>query len=145
MEFKPSQKHSNKTNGIHYLVPNILKLDILQAKSCFLEQQTLCLYETFRSACLYFSAVLLHRHFQHQRKEQLSALKTATKHFKVVSKVVKTFKSGFKTIFTFPFMHLSILTEINLLVTSSSFSHCVSRCTFSTHSHLFKEIPSQKS
>lgn len=54
MELKPSQKQRNKTDGIHYLAPNMLKVDILQAEICFLKQQTLCLYETFRSACLYF-------------------------------------------------------------------------------------------
>lgn len=38
MKLKPSQKHNNKTDGIPYFVPNMLKVDILQAKFCFLEE-----------------------------------------------------------------------------------------------------------
>lgn len=54
MELKPSQKHSSNADGIHYLVPNMLKIHISQAKFCFLEQQTLCVYEISRSACIIF-------------------------------------------------------------------------------------------
>lgn len=54
MELKPSQKHSNKADGIHYLVPNMLKVHISQAKFCFLEQQTLCLHEISRAAWIMF-------------------------------------------------------------------------------------------
>jgi len=50
----------------------------------------------------------------------------------------ETLKSGFKTIFAFPSIHLSILTAINLLVTSTSFSCSVSQCTFNTVTCLMK-------
>lgn len=127
VELKPSQKHSNKTDGIHYLVPNMLKVDILQTKFCFLEQQTLCLCETFRSACLYFICSFPTQAFLAVEEGIVKCLRDSYW-------TVKTFKSVFKTVFAFPSMHLSILIEMNLLVTSSSFSHCVSQCTFNTQS-----------
>lgn len=54
MNLKLSQKHSNKADGIHYLVSNMLQLHISQTKFCFLEQQTLCVYEISRSAWIVF-------------------------------------------------------------------------------------------